>query len=137
MGKGATNKGFIKNVKTGEIQNFLFNPSNFSDDISVTFNELGSGGAVKNKHQFITGSNRVIDLNLFLRSKDSSKIEEFKNFLEDFLPITRFVSPPQLLFCFGTYIKKCMLLDLKRDWTDFNQELQVTEMSIKLSLKEV
>ncbi len=133
----AVSKGFIKNTKTGEIRNFVFNPSNFSDDISVTFNELGSGGAVRNKHQFITGSNRSIELNLFIRSKDSSKIEEFKNFLEDFLPLTRFVAPPPLLFCFGTYIKKCMLLNVKRNWNDFNEDLQVTEMSLKLSLKEV
>jgi len=41
-----------------------------------------------------------------------------------------------MLFCFGTYIKKCMLLSLRREWTDFNDKLQVTEMSLKLTLKE-
>lgn len=137
MGKGAIKKGFIKNVTTGTVKNFLFNPSSFSDDISVSFSEIGSGGGAKRKHQYIGGDNRKIDFELFLRSKDPAKVEDFKNYLEDFLPHKRFDSPPLMLFCFGTYIKKCMVLNVKRKWADFNKDLRVTEMVIKLSLKEV
>jgi hypothetical protein len=136
MGRGASKKGFIKNMSNGTIKNFLFNPSTISDEIAMNFKELGGGGANK-KYQYVGRDNRTIDLELFLKSKDPSQIEDFKNFLEGFIPFTRFKAPPLMLFCFGTYIKKCMVLNIKRNWTEFDEQLKVTEMKVTLALKEV
>lgn len=134
---GAVNKGFIKNVNTGAIKEFLLNPTSFTDEVTINFSEIDAGGSPGYKHQYIGRTNRAIELRLYLQSRDPSKVEDFKNFLESFIPVTRFKAPPLALFCFGTYIKKCMVLSVRREWSRFNSELRVTEMSIQLSLKEV
>lgn len=136
MGKGASTKGFIKNLSTGIVRKFIFNPESFSDDVTVMFSEIGNGGGAGKKYQYVGSDNRNITVELYLKGS-TLKINEFKNFLEDFIPRKKFTAPPILLYCFGSYIKKCIMLSMSREWRDFNTNLEVKEIIIKLSLKEV
>ena len=45
MGKGAKTKGYIKNLSTGTLKKFLYNPNGFGTDRDVTFMEVSSPGS--------------------------------------------------------------------------------------------
>ena len=134
----AKNKGYIKNYNTGDLREFVINPSSFSDSIGINFNEIGGGG-VNKKYQYSGRENRDIDLEIYIRSTSVSEINNFKNFLENFIPPTdnRFIPPPVMIFCIGSYIKRCIMTNLRREWTEFNEELEVNEIFLRLTLKEV
>lgn len=138
MPKGAI-KAFIKNESTGKVKKFLYNPSEFSDTIEIKFSELGSVGGSYVNYQYVRGDNRQLTLDLWMRDSNTSVIKDFKAFIEDFIPsrTSRFKAPPLMTFCFGTYIKTFIVEGIARDWKDFNPNLEVTELSIKLSCREV
>jgi hypothetical protein len=123
-------------MNTGKIQKFMFNPNTITDDLSVQFSEIGNSGGAGKKYQYVGTDNRAINIEFFLRGT-TDKINEFKDFLEGFVPTGKFTPPPVLMLAFGSYIKKCIMLNLHREWRDFDKNLKVREMIIKLSLKEV
>ena len=139
MGAGASTKGFIKNLNSGAVREFLFNPTGFSDEVAINFSEITSGGARKS-HQYTGRENREVKVEIYLKSDSEEtfkRVHQFKNFIEDFIPNARFIAPPLMLFCYGEYIKKCMVTNISREWLEFNKDLMVTELVISLTLKEV
>lgn len=129
-------KGYIKNNNTNVVKNFMYNPSDFSDDIGVTFGELSSPGSSYPLFQYISGDARTISVNVYLNGK-ASDVADFKNFMEDFLPQSargRFNKPPVMTFAMGSYVKKCILSKYSRNFTKFDSNLEPTEMTLSLTL---
>ncbi len=140
MSKGARVKGFIKNMNTNVVNEFLFNPSSFSDRTSVVFATINSAGTSSGKLVFVRGDNMTLSLRIYLRTHNYSEMKKFIDFMDTLVPdkTKRFVqSPPVALFAFGKYIKKCVIEEMTRDWTEFNEQLDPIEVSVSLSLKEV
>lgn len=131
-------KGYIKNKDTGKVKSFLYNPSDFSDSKSTTFGEISAPGSSYPRFQYINGGARTVSFDVYVRGK-ASEVNSHLNFLEEFLPKrgTKFSKPPILIFAMGSYVKECILQDIGRNFTRFDNNLNATEVTVSLKLTEV
>lgn len=140
MGKGARTKGYIKNMKTGEIRQFMYNPTSFGTERSVEFNEMSAPGSSYPKFQYVSGQVRGIELMLFLHG-EGSKVVTNIDFLNNLLPEEnssgRFNKPPVVLFAFGSFIKKCIVESVSVSYEEFHADLKPRIAVVGLSLKVV
>lgn len=140
MGKGAMTKGYFKNLSTGGIQKFQYNPSFFDIGRTVTYAEITGCGSSYPKFQYVKGEVKVISLNLFLYGYNGEP-QQMINFLNSFIPVEKsgvtFLKPPLILFAFGNYIKKCILVDFQEQYISFNKDLSLQHVEISLQLKVV
>lgn len=135
MGVGAKKKGYIKNKTTGEVKNFLYNPSGFSDSRAVTFSEISSPGSSYPKYQYVKSGARTMTLDLFLSKTKKGTVSDYLKFLEKFLPTgAKFQKPPIMIVALGSDVRECILTQLDREFTDFDTELNPTMVTVSLSL---
>ena len=135
MGVGAKKKGYIKNKSTGEVKNFLFNPSSYSDSRDVTFNEISAPGSSYPKFQYVNAGARTLSLQLFLRDTKKGTISSYLDFLEKFLPKgSKFSKPPVAIFVMGSDVRECIITQMTRDYTEFDSNLKPKEVIVTLSL---
>lgn len=139
MGVGAKNKGYIKNKDTGEVRKFMYNPSSISDSRVVNFSEINSPGGSYPKFQYVNSGARTFTLELFLCNTASGEtVTDYLNFLEKFLPSgTRFKKPPVMIVVMGSDVRECLLSQLDRNITDYNQSLVPTKASVSLALTQL
>ena len=137
---GARTKGYIKELKTGKMKRFLYNPSTFSDSTTVKYNNIESPGCSYPLTQYISGGEMTISVEIFLYDRHKhSKVPEYISFFERFLPKKgkRFSPPSPLLFVFGDYIERCVLVSMERNYQMMDSNLRPVQATIKLSLKKV
>ena len=141
MSKGASTKGYIKNLDSGAIHPFMFNPTSFSDKHGVAFSEIKSAGSPYPKYQYVGGVSKSVSVELFLYDKYKNGVKKEIAFLNDFLPVakngTRYKRPPLLMFAFGWYVKTCIMDDISVDYKEFDRYLNPTMATVKLSLRMV
>lgn len=114
---GAKTKGWIKNNVSGEIRNFQFNPTNLSHSRGASYAEISAPGMSYPNTQYVQGQSRVFPVELFMYDGTGTRqIESFESYLMTFLPpetnVGGFVKPPDMTFCYGYFIRKCVLENL-------------------------
>lgn len=135
MGVGAKKKGYIKNKTTGEVKNFLYNPSEYSDSRAVTFSEISSPGSSYPKFQYVKTGARTMTLELFLSNTKNGTVSDYIKFLEKFLPTgSKFQKPPIMIIAMGSDVRECILTQLDRNFVDFDSNLNPTTVTVSLSL---
>lgn len=138
MGKGAKTKGYIKNLTTGDIKKFIYNPSSFSTDRGTTFMEVSSPGSSYPHFQYASGGGKTISVDLFLDDISKGDTKGYITFLEQLCPEeasnSSFKKPPQILFAFGSFMEKCVVTDLKIEYTSFDTSLNPTQATATLKL---
>jgi hypothetical protein len=141
MGKsGAKIKGYLRNMDTGEMKSFMFNPEEFSDQQDINFYELDSPGGRYPVFSYNNTGAKKVSLDLFMYTRDSG-IQGYLDFLDGFKPdpaySLRFYSPPTILFVMGQYIVEGNLTSMKRDFKDFNTDLTYRHVEVSLEITEV
>lgn len=139
---GATIKGYIKNLSTGVIKPFQFNPETFEYSRGATYSEIASPGMSYPSTQYVRGNAREFSMQLFLFDKPCSGIiKSYKEFLESFLPPEEnsidFKKPPEMLLCYNDFIKRCVLLELGVINEEYDTQGNVTIAYFNLSLRQV
>ncbi len=134
--------GYIKNLDTQEIRKFQFNPENFSYSRGVTYTDSISPGMSYPETQFSHGNAREFEVELFMYDPYCiGIIKEYINFLGAFLTIERnlpdYRRPPELLFYYGYFIRRCVMtnLDISHEWLDEQGTPLMTRF--KLTLRQV
>lgn len=146
-------RGLLKNLETGEEQEFLFNPENISEKASSKWNKHGVVGLSHEVLSYKNTSNVIVSIDLFMSQyaqdeyagKAASKpyiATERRAFLyallypadsEDF----DFRGPPRVLFIWPRIFRmKCVLtgLDITHREFSFNT-LATTQLVAKLTLE--
>lgn len=136
MGVGAKTKGYIKVIETDEVKKFQYNPSEFTDGQIFNYNILSSPCSNYPKFHYVGTGERTISLSLYIRGTDGEP-QDYVNFFEGLKAKKRFDMPKIIIFAFGTYIKKCIITSMDRQFTEFNEDLSPKEVTISLSLTEV
>ena len=143
MGKGAIVKGYLKNLSTNKIKKFLFNPSTVNTKRTVGYAVLSSPGCSYPKFQYLDGGQKTISFELFLHGT-KGEVQSYITFLEGLLPkedsSAKFKKPPEVLFAFGNFIDKCILLDIDIGYEAYrvkDKELVPTQAKVKLNLVAV
>lgn len=141
MGKGARTKGYIKNLTTGTIKKFIYNPTGFETERSVNFVEISSPGSSYPHFQYASGGAKSVSFDLFLYDTQSGETQQYINFLEGLCPkensTSSFNKPPLVLFAFGSFVEKCILLSVGIEYTMFDSSLNPTQATAKLKLQVV
>lgn len=138
---GAKIKGIIKNLDTSKYKKFQYNPEDFSYSRGATYSETVAPGMSYPETQYVHGNSRSFKVELFFFDKPSKGlINEYREFIEDFLPPEDnkedFV-PPKMLFTYGYFIKKCVLEDLEIAIEEYNSDGVPTMARFTLSLRQV
>lgn len=139
---GARTKGYIKNLKTGTIMKFQYNPEAFEYSRSATYSEMASPGMSYPVLQYVHGNSRSFPIELFMFDKPySGVIPKQKSFYEGLLPpetnsIT-YTMPPTALFAYGDFIKKVVVEDLAIKIEEYNQNGNPIMARFTLTLRQV
>ena len=136
MGVGAKTKGYIKVVETGQIKKFQYNPSDFTDGQIFNYNILSSPCSNYPKFHYVGSGERTFSISLFIRGTKGEP-QNYLDFFENLRAKGRFDMPKLVIFAFGNYVKKCIITEIDRQFTDFNEDLSPREVTISLSLTEV
>lgn len=139
---GAKTKGYIKNVSTGKTMKFQFNPEDFEYSRGVTYSDIVAPGMSYPDTQFVHGNTRTFPVELFFYDKPyTGLILNYMNFIGAFLtPETNpsnYQKPPEMIFCYGYFIRRCVLEDLNIKIEEYNSSGNPTIARFTLSLRQV
>lgn len=143
--RSAKTKGYIKNIETGETKKFQFNPTTFSYTQGATFNQITSPLSPYPLITYAYGDSSTIPITLNMYGAESlNEIEDFIRFIESFLPqrdtsafIERTPKPKMMLFCYGTFIKKCVLVNFTYTHIRYSEEGVPIETVLNFNILEV
>ena len=138
MGKGAGTKGYIKNLSTGVIKKFLYNPTTFGTARSIDYVEISAPGSSYPHFQYTKGGNKSIKLDLFLKDKSKGDTKSYVSFIEGLTPTesstSKFKKPPLVLFAFGSFVEKCIVTDVDIEYEEFDSSLNPIQAKVSLGL---
>lgn len=143
MGKrsqGAKKKGYIKNLKTGEVKYFMLNPTSFTESVTANYNTINGIGGAYPVMEFSNGSANTIPLEIYLNGTHS-EVKTWVKWLKVFMPSkskkTAFAPPPKLKFSLGTYSANCVMTSFSVKYSEFDTSLRPTEATVSVNLTEV
>jgi hypothetical protein len=142
---GTSKKGFIKNLETGEVKEFQFNPEFFNYGRSVSYNETSSPSSPYPLISYGNGNSSSFSVPLFLYDpKASGLIEAFIAFVDSLLPqvdtggfVERNPKPKVVLFCYGRFIKKCVIQSMDYTHEMYTKNIIPIRTTINLTFLEV
>ena len=138
---GARTKGYMKNLTTGKVMKFQYNPESFEYSRGATYSEIIAPGMSYPDTQYVHGNSRTFPIELFVFDKPhSGVVNSFKKFLEEFLPPETnvdYTKPPTMLFTYGDFIKKCVVEELTVKIEEYDTEGRPVITRFSLSLRQV
>ena len=139
---GSKTKGWIKNNVTGEKMSFQFNPTNLEVARGVTYTDISAPGMPYPNTQFVKGNIRSFPVTLFFYDNPhSGVIKKHLNFLGSFLTpetnVSGYTKPPDMTFCYGYFIRKCVLEDLNLIIERIDDNGEPIQATITLQLRQV
>lgn len=139
----AKTKGWIKDNVTGVVKPFQFNPTILEYNREVSYVDVDSPGINYPGTQFVKGNARIFTVELYMRDRPyTGKAKEWSTFLGRMLTSETNVStadkiPHDLTFCYGRFIRRCVLVGLNIKNTLFDDKLNPVEMYYTLQLRQV
>lgn len=139
---GAKTKGWIKNNDSGEKKSFQFNPTTLDYSRGASYADISAPGMAYPDTQFIKGNARSFPVSLFFYDNpNTGVIKKYIEFLNGFLtPETNksgYTQPPTMTFCFGYFIRKCVLEDLSVSIEVMDENGEPTQATLTLQLRQV
>lgn len=138
----AKTKGWIKNNDTGNKMSFQFNPTGLEYSRGATYVDISAPGMPYPNTQFVKGNARSFPVTLFFYDNPySGVIEKYMNFIGGFLTpetnVKGYSKPPEMTFCYGYFIRKCVLENLTINIERTDDNLKPTQASMTLQLRQV
>lgn len=134
----ALEKAVIINLDTGEQIPVMFNPEEYSLELGNTFAEIGVPGLAKPPVQYIRGTARQLQMELFFDTYEQRRdvrreTQRVVTLLEKVGPLQ---APPILLFSWGTLQFKCVLERVSQRFIMFLQDGSPVRARLNITLKE-
>lgn len=138
----AKTKGWMKNNDTGDKMPFQFNPTNLSYSRGASYADISAPGMAYPDTQFVKGEARSFPVTLFLYDNpNTGVIKEYLKFIGGFLTPesneSGYTKPPMMTFCFGYFIRKCVLENLDVNIELFDDDGEPTQATLTLQLRQV
>ena len=135
-------KGWIKNNTTGKKMSFQYNPTNFSYSRGVTYTDISAPGMAYPNTQFVKGNVRSFPITLFFYDNpNTGVIKKYMNFIGGFLtPETnssKYTKPPEMTFCYGYFIRRCVLEDFNITIDRIDEDGEPIQATFTLQLRQV
>ncbi|MBO8161158.1 MAG: hypothetical protein H0Z24_05930 [Thermosipho sp. (in: Bacteria)] len=128
-----------KLIINGKIMSFPFNPEKFRKAVGIEYSEIKSAGTNYPINQFSGGKTAEITFDIYLNAREGHDVKGFIAFLNDGLPYERYtppfnVPPPDVIFAYGWFVKRCKIKEFTTDYTMFDRDLNPLEAKINLTL---
>lgn len=135
-------KGWIKNNSTGEKMSFQYNPTILEYSRGVSYADISAPGMPYPNTQYVGGNARSFPVSLFLYDNpDTGVIKRYMNFLEGFLTpetnVSEYTKPPEMTFCYGYFIRRCVLEDLSISIERIDEKGEPIQAYLTLQLRQV
>ena len=135
-------KGWIKNNDTKEKKSFQYNPTTLEYSRGASYADISAPGMPYPDTQFIKGNARSFSVPLFLNDNpNTGLIKSYIDFIDSFLPPetneSGYTQPPVMTFCFGYFIRKCVLEDFGVVIELMNPEGEPIQATLTLQLRQV
>ena len=124
---GAKTKGYIVNCNNNKSMTFQFNPTTFQHSRGATYSEIVAPGMAYPTLQFIHGNSRTFSIELFMHDRPHTGIiTRYEKFLNGLLPPQKnkknYKKPPEILFCYGSFIRRCVVENLDTLIEEYDDE---------------
>lgn len=119
---------------------FLYNPTGFEDNTTVTYNQVRTAGMSYPAFVYGGAEARAINFTIYLNDAVEPGItKSFISHLRNFVPSERkkgfqFKAPKKLIFSFGWYVKECHLENINTRYLAFSPELMPIEAEVDVTL---
>lgn len=139
---GAKIKGWIKNNDSGRKMPFLYNPSDLEYSRSASYVDISAPGMSYPNTQYVKGDIRTFSVDLFLYDNPSTgAILDSEEFINELLPpesnVKGFTQPPEITFCLGYFIKRCVVEDYTVKIERFDTNGDPIQARFTLRLRQV
>lgn len=140
---GAKTKGWIKDNKTGVTKSFQFNPTGLQYSRSVSYADVTSPGINYPGTQFVKGEARSFTVSLYMYDRPyTGMLKDWSIFLGRMLTSEENVSwgrkiPHDFTFCYGRWVRRCVLEKLDIDNTLYDSDLNPVEATYTLQIRQV
>lgn len=139
---GAKTKGYLKNSNTGDKKFFYFNPTELEFERGATYQEISSPGLSYPLFNYVKGNSTAFSLPLKVLDKSSEGlIKEWEDFFAKLLPPTvnssTYTKPDEVTVVMGSFIRECVVESLNTKYEEFDSDLNPTECTFTLSLRQV
>ena len=140
----AKTKGYIKNLDTGEIMRFQFNPETLEYDRGVEYVDNIAPAMAYPHTQFVAGKAREFDVELYLVDRliePCGTIKDYMKFIGAFLTpeenVADWKRPPEMIFFYGYFVRKCVLTNFNIKIDSMDESGTPTVAHFKLTLRQV
>lgn len=135
-------KGWILNLSTALKKSFQYNPTFFDYSRGATYAEISSPGMPYPNLQYVKGNGSSFSVSLFFyNNPNTGVIKTWINFLNTFLPpevnVKGYKKPPEMLFCYGYFIRKCVLENLNVGIERYDKKGNPIQATLTLQLRQV
>lgn len=139
---GAPTKGLTKNNVTGEVRQFMFNPTEFEYSRGVTYATVDSPGMSYPDSQFVKGNVREFNVTLFFYDRPyTGKYIECCNYYGAFLtPETNtpwYHKPPEMTFVLGSWTRVVNMTELNIHIKMYDSQLNPVIFEFEMTLRQV
>ena len=139
---GAKTKGWIKNNVSGEKMSFQFNPTTLEYSRGATYTDISAPGMPYPNTQFVKGNIRSFPVTLFLYDNpNTGVIQKYLDFIGGFLTpetnVSGYTKPPDMTFCYGYFIRKCVLEDFSVVIDQVDEQGEPVQAVLSLQLRQV
>lgn len=135
-------KGWIKNNSTGKKMSFQYNPTSLNYSRGVTYTDISAPGMPYPNTQFVKGNARSFSVELFLYDNPcTGVIDKYMRFLGGFLTpetnVSGYSKPPEMTFCYGYFIRRCVLEDFNINIERMDNDGKAIQAIFTLQLRQV
>lgn len=135
-------KGWIKNNSTGKKMSFQYNPTTLGYSRGVTYTDISAPGMPYPNTQFVKGNVRSFPVTLFFYDNpNTGVIKRYMSFLGGFLTpetnVAGYTKPPEMTFCYGYFIRRCVLEDFNISIERMDEDGEPIQATFTLQLRQV
>lgn len=120
MGKGASTKGYIQDMRSKQLLEFIYNPESYEYSYSSEYAVVKAPGSPHPIYQFVGGNERTITTTILLDGREGEggwqKVKDQMYFLGKWYPANQgyktFNPPPPALFALGWFVKKVIIKEV-------------------------
>lgn len=117
MGKGASVKGYIQDLESKKMIQFIYNPEEYEYGYSAEYAVVKAPGSPHPIYQFVGGNERTITTTILLDGREGvdgwKKVKDQMYFFGRWHPANQgyrsFNPPPPALFALGWFVKKVII----------------------------
>lgn len=135
-------KGYLKNMDTGSIKKFQYNPTHFQHGKNATYVNIEAVGMHHPIIAFVKGEAEEFPMEIYMYDNPyTGKIASFEKFILNLMPKDRnpsvFTKPASVIVAYGRTVKKCVVTGYTVDETMHDRKLNVMEATFTINFKTI